>query len=266
MRWILGILAVALVGLLALLWFGQRWLIYFPDRADPGPAPATGSDVTLLTADGLALHAWRIDPASPRDAAVLYLPGNGGNRAGRLEVARALASEGFVVLLVDYRGYGGNPGRPSEAGLVADAQAAAAYLRAAGFPAERTIYVGESLGTGVAVQLTRSDPPAGILLRSPFTSLAAVATDSFGGLPVGWAVRDRFDTLASIPWIGVPVSVVAGSADTVVPPDQSRAVARAAPNLHEVTVVAGAGHNDALWFGPFLAGRAGALADAALGR
>jgi hypothetical protein len=268
-RWLLGVVAVVLVALFALLWFGQRRLIYFPDRTDPGSASAhfaAGSDVTLRTADGVTLRAWRIDPGTPRGAAVLYLPGNAGNRSGRVDVARALASQGFVVLLVDYRGYGGNPGSPSEAGLVMDARAAAAHLREAGFPAERTIYVGESLGTGVAVQLARTDPPAGILLRSPFTSLAAVATHSFGGLPVGWAVRDRFDTLAVLPSVGASITVLAGSADTIVPSDQSTAVAQAAANLHESRTVPGAGHNDAVWFGPFLAARVAALADAVIDR
>jgi hypothetical protein len=268
-RWLLGLLAVGLVMLVALLWFGQRRLVYFPDPTDPGPASAqaaTGSDVELTTSDGLTLRAWRIDPAAPRGAAVVYLPGNAGNRSGRIDVAQALADEGFVVLLVDYRGYGGNPGRPSEAGLVRDAQAAAAHLRGAGFPAQRTVYVGESLGTGVAVQLAVSDPPAGLLLRSPFTSLPAVASATFGGLPIGWAVRDRFDTLASMPAVRAPVTVLAAGADTVIPPEQSTEVAQAAADLHELTVVPGAGHNDAVWFGPFLAARVDALADAAIER
>jgi len=219
----------------------------------------------LTTADGLGLRAWRLDPVTPRGAAVLYLPGNAGNRAGRIDVARALADEGFVVLLLDYRGYGGNPGRPSESGLALDARAGAAHLQRAGFPAERTIYVGESLGTGVATQLAVMDPPAAVLLRSPFTSLGAVASHTLGGLPVGWAVRDRFDTLARIPSVGAPVTVLAGSADALVPPEQSLAVARAAAILHEVTVLPGVGHNDDVWFGPYLAERVASLADAAIG-
>jgi len=267
--WLVGLGAAVLVALFALLWLGQRRLIYFPDPADPGTASASiagGSDVTLTTSDGLALRAWLIDPVAPRGAAVLYLPGNAGNRAGRADAAWALASRGFVVLLVDYRGYGGNPGRPSEAGLVRDARAAAANLRQAGFPAQRTIYLGESLGTGVAVQLAVTDPPAGLLLRSPFTSLPSVATHAVGGLPIGWALRDRFDTLAAIPSVRAPVTVLAGAADTVVPPEQSTAVAQAVADLHEVSVVPAAGHNDALWFGPFLAARVAALADAAIER
>lgn len=266
MRW-----GIVLIGAFALLggvvWFGQRSLIYFPTRSDPGSVTAlvdNGQDVQLQTSDGLTLRAWRIDPAAPSDVAVLYLPGNGGNRLGRIGVGRALADRGFTVLLLDYRGYGGNPGRPSEEGLIRDAEAAQAYLREAGFAADQILYVGESLGTGVAVQLAARVPPAALLLRSPFTSLAAVAEHTFGGLPVGWVVRDRFDTLTTIASLDLPVSVLAGSADTVVPPNQSHSVAQAAPRLVAWTELPDVGHNDAVWFGPFLADQVAEL-DAARG-
>lgn len=255
MRWLV-ILAAALALVAGLVWFGQRALIYFPDRRDPGPVTALvdhGEDVQLQTSDGLTLQVWRIDPVRPADVAVLYLPGNGGNRLGRIGVGRALADQGFTVLLLDYRGYGGNPGRPSEAGLVRDAEAAQAYLRQAGFAADDTLYVGESLGTGVAVQLADRVAPAALVLRSPFTSLGAVAEGTFGGLPIGWIVRDRFDTLGTIPSLHVPVAVLAGSADTVVPPSQSQTIAQAAPDLVAWTKLPGVGHNDAVWFGPYLA-------------
>lgn len=264
MRWLIVLLA-ALALIAGFAWFGQRGLIYFPDRTDPGPVTALvehGADVQLQTSDGLTLQAWRIDPVRSEDVAVLYLPGNGGNRLGRLGVGRALADQGFTVLLLDYRGYGGNPGRPSEAGLVRDAEAAQAYLREAGFAPEQILYVGESLGTGVAVQLAARVPPAALLLRSPFTSLGAAAQHAFAGLPIGWIVRDRFDTLGTIASLHVPVSVLAGSADSVVPPSQSHTVAQAAPDLVDWTELPDVGHNDGVWFGPFLAQQVAQLATA----
>ena len=258
---------VVLVVLAAVVWFGQRRFIYFPETRSPGPAGdslAGGSDVELRTADGLTLTAWRVDPSdSARDMAVLYLPGNGGHRGLRAPVARALAAEGFTVLLVDYRGYGGNPGRPSEGGLVLDAQAAQEYLARAGFPAERTIDVGESIGTGVAAHLAERVPPAGLVLRSPYTSLGAVARHTMGGLPIGWAIRDRFDTLGRMPAISAPVTVLIGGADETIPPAQSRAVADAATHLFAVHEHPGVGHNDALWFGSYLAQQVADLADLA---
>lgn len=263
MKWLVGGLGV-LVVVGAAIWFGQRSLIFFPDRSDPGAAAElfpSGSDVTLQTADGLALSAWRLEPTTTaRDQAVLYLPGNGGNRGGRAEVGLALADEGFTVVLVDYRGYGGNPGRPSEDGLALDAEGGLAYLGSAGFPPERVIVVGESIGTGVAARLAVDHSLAGVLLRSPYTSLADVARSAYG-VPLGWLLRDELDTLARMPAITSPVTVLSGAADEIIPPAQSREVAEAAPDLHAFTELPGVGHNDPIWFGPFLAEQAAALAD-----
>lgn len=263
MRWLMAVLGVVLlVG--GLFWFGQRSMMYFPDTTAAGSAAdrfPNGSDVTFTTRDGVDLGAWLLAPTgADREMAVLYLPGNGGNRVGRAEVGQALAAEGFTVLLVDYRGYGGNPGHPSENGLVADAEAAAAYLTQQGFPPERTIYVGESVGTGVAGHLAAADPPAGVLLRSPYTSFPDMARAAYK-IPFGWAIRDTFDTLSRMPQITSPVTVLYGADDGIVPPEQSRQVADAAPNLHDVVALPGTGHNDSVWFGAFLAEQVAALAD-----
>lgn len=256
---------VALGGLaVALFWFGQRSFYYVPDTGDPGSAAEAlpgGEDVELRTADGLVLDAWAVRPDGA-ETAVLYLPGNGGNRGGRAGTALALADQGFAVLLVDYRGYGGNPGSPTEEGLALDAEAAADWLAGVGYPPERTVYVGESIGTGVATRLAVERAPAGVVLRSPYTNFAEVAERQMGGAPVGWLIRDRYDTLATIPSVTSPVLVLAGDADTLIPPEQSAAVAEAAPNLVDHVVVPGAGHNDSVWFGPPLAERVRQFADA----
>jgi uncharacterized protein len=263
---------VALVGgLVGAAWVGQRHLVFFPDRSDPGPlaeaAPGTsGEDVRLRTDDGLELGAWRIEPTgNDRSTAVLYLPGNGGNREGRLGVGAALAAEGFTVLLLDYRGYGGNPGAPSEDGLAADARAGAAYLRSAGFPPERTLYVGESIGTAVTARLTASDPPAGVVLRSPFTSLADVGATHYPRALVGLVLRDRFAAAEHLAGSDVPVVVLSGDADDIVPASLSADLAETVGNLHREVVLPGVGHNDAVWFGPLLAEETASLADDVVG-
>lgn len=243
----------------------QRNLIYFPDPGDPGSVArrVPGSrDVRLRTADGLELRAWWLAPGGvERHTAVLYCPGNGGNRLGRLGVGRELAARGFGVLLLDYRGYGANPGSPSEAGLVRDARAGAAYLRDIGFAAMRTLYVGESLGTGVVAQLVASDPPAGAVLRSPFTSLVDVGKVHYPFLPVDLVLRDRFDSVEPLRASRVPVHVLRGEADEVIPTAISARLAAQVGRLHGETVLPGVGHNDEVWFGPLFADVVARLAD-----
>jgi hypothetical protein len=255
-RLVVGLLGVTLLGGVVVVgfWAWQRQLIYFPDTASPGPAARaipTARDVALTTRDGLELDAWLVParPEADRGWAVLALPGNGGNRGGRADLADLLSRAGLTVLLVDYRGYGGNPGDPSEEGLALDADAGLALLEDEGFDRQRIVYLGESLGTGVAAALASRHPPAGLVLRSPFTELADVGAHHYPWLPVRLLLRDRFPVLEHVRSLDVPTVVVRGTADEVVPPSLSARVAGAAPVLVEEKVLRGAGHNDPVMFG-----------------
>ncbi len=245
-----------------------RSFIYFPDTSRVGSVQRwlpDGRDVTLHTEDGLDLDAWLVPPTRrDRRVAVLFCPGNGGHRAGRLPLFVALADRGFTVLAMDYRGYGGNPGSPTEDGLARDARAGAAYLRDEGFGPERTLYLGESLGTGVVARLVTTDRPAGVTLRSPFTSLAEVATHHAGWMPVGLILPDRFPVVDHLRHSSVPVTVVYGDADDVVPSRYSARVAAQVGTLHEELVLPGVGHNDEVMFGPVIADAVARLADAVI--
>jgi pimeloyl-ACP methyl ester carboxylesterase len=240
---------VVLAVLTALAWGLQRKLIYFPSAAD-GPAPERllpdAREVTLHTKDGLDLGALLVPPAGrDRHLTVLVTHGNAGNRTDRAPLARRLAEEGFAVLLFDYRGYGGNEGSPSEKGLAADADAAYRYLVSeAGVPADRLILFGESIGSAVATGLATRHRPAGLVLRSPFTSLAAVGGEHYPWLPVGLLLRDKYPVAEQIRRVDVPTAVVYGTGDTLVPPSQSRAVAEAAGGKARAVAVRGADHND----------------------
>lgn len=244
----------------------QRSLIYAPDASPVPPAADAlpeARDVTLRTADGLELGAWFLpgdDEGPGAGHAVLVLPGNAGNRLGRAGLAEDLAARGFAVLLPDYRGYGGNPGDPSEEGLAADADAAVAALAREGFGPDRTIYLGESLGTGVATGLATRSAPAGMVLRSPFPSLADLGAHHYPWLPVRTFLRDRFPVTDHLrpggDAAGVPVTVVRGAADEVVPTGMSHEVAeaaRASGSLVDEVVLDGVGHNDPVMFGPRIA-------------
>lgn len=242
---------VACLGVTAVggtLWALQRRLIYYPDRT-PVPAAATLGgvrEVALDTSDGLRLGAWLVEPPGRRrGVAVLVAPGNAGNRADRLPLGRALAAAGLTVLLMDYRGYGGNPGSPSAGGLARDARAARDYLATrSGIASTRIIYYGESLGAAVVTELATAYPPAGMVLRSPFTDLAAVGSHHYPLLPVRALLRDRYPVAGLVDRITVPTVVVYGTADSVVPARQSREVAARCAGPTRVVAVPGADHND----------------------
>jgi pimeloyl-ACP methyl ester carboxylesterase len=148
------------------------------------------------------------------------------------------------VLLFDYRGYGGNPGHPSEEGLALDVRAAHRFLVDQGVAEDRLLYFGESLGAGVVTELATEHPPAGLVLRSPFTDLAAVGRVHYPFLPVGALLRDRYPVVEHIGRVNVPTTVVYGSSDGIVPPEQSRAVAEAAAGQTTLVEIEGADHND----------------------
>ena len=265
---VLGLVLALCVGLaIGMLTALQRQLIYFPDptRVPPAGDVIEGArDITLRTSDGLALGAWFV-PASPDSdlhTAVLVAPGNGGNRSGRAGLATELSRRGFAVLLMDYRGYGGNPGSPSEDGLAKDAMAAALALDDLGYPAERTIYFGESLGTGVVTALQVRRTPAGVVLRSPFTELADVGAHHYPWLPVRLLLKDRFQVTEILSDSEVPVTVIYGDRDSIVPSELSARVADEAPALVERVVIRGADHNDEVMFGPRVADAVARLAKA----
>jgi uncharacterized protein len=227
----------------------QRRLIYFPFPAQLPRAEAAVADareVKLWTVDGLALGAWVVEAGEPdRGVAVLVANGNAGNRSLRAPLARALASAGLAVLLFDYRGYGGNPGRPSEQGLARDVRAAHRFLlEEAEVAPARVLYYGESLGAALVTELATEHPPAGLVLRSPFVDLASVGRVHYPFLPVRTLLRDRYPLADQLALVKVPTTVVYGSRDSIVPPEQSRAVAEAAAGETRVVEIAGADHND----------------------
>lgn len=235
--------SVGAVVLLALLWVLQRRMIYLPDqRVAPVDLALPGSrEVVVRTADGLSLTTWYLQAGA---TAVLVLPGNAGDRADRAPLAQALADGGLSVMLLDYRGFGGNPGRPTEAGLLADARAARAALEARP-EIDRVVLFGESLGSAVATAIARERAPDALILRSPFPTLADVGREHYPFLPVGLLLVDRYDTLGVIPCVSAPLLVVAGTADRIVPLRLSRALFEAAAQPKRLVEVAGAGHNDA---------------------
>jgi fermentation-respiration switch protein FrsA (DUF1100 family) len=245
---LVGLAAVVVAAVLALVWLGQRRMIYFPDPRTPSlehSGLAGAEAVTFATADGLRLGAWFVTGSgpSPRPTVVVF-NGNAGHRGYRAPLAAALRGHGLNVLLTDYRGYGSNPGTPTEEGLAEDARAARAYvLGRPDVDGTRVAYFGESLGAAVAARLAVEHPPAALILRSPFASMALVGQHHYPVLPVRLLLRDRFASIDRADRIRCPVLVIAGTVDGIIPIDHSR-------RLYEAIVAPktwfeiDAGHND----------------------
>lgn len=248
-RWVVPTLVlVALVGGLVLLaWVGQRRLLYFPSDVVPARSPADVEEVVLMTSDGLDLRAWFVPSDGDGDLAgttMVLLNGNGGNRVGRLPLARRLSAAGTAVLVVDYRGFGANPGHPSASGLALDSRAAVDWVASRpDLDRDRVVYYGESLGAAVAIELATDHPPAALVLRSPFSSLADVTAVHYPVVPT-WFLRDRWPSVERMAAIDVPTLVVAGGSDRTIPVEQSRLIETAAAGPSILVVVDGADHND----------------------
>jgi uncharacterized protein len=242
--WLVGVPLLAYLAVLAYLYVFQRQLLYFPDRSRPqlGLLADHGvREVWLTTADGLSLLSWYLPPREGGKV-ILYFHGNGGNIGYRTDRLQRFGHEGYGVLLVGYRGYGGNPGSPSEAGLYADAQAALDFLEREGIGAGRVVLYGESLGSGVAVQMAAQRPVAGLVLESPYTSIAALAQYHYPFIPASLLIWDRFDALSRIGEVEAPLLVLEGGRDAIVPARFSQALFDAAPEPKESWVAPEAGH------------------------
>lgn len=230
-----------------LLWSFQRKLIYFPDVSKPQRAQFFASDmeeIALHTDDGLRLYAWYKKPTTKK-VTVVYFHGNGGHLGGRMAIVRQLLDQGFGVLLVSYRGYGGNPGSPTEKGLYADARAAVAYTHNR---SQCVVIYGESLGTGVAVEMAVTFPLQGLILQAPFLSLTAMARHQYPWVLI--EPKDKYASNEKISRLQAPLLILHGKKDRVVPFAQGKALFDLAPGEKEMEVLPNNNHNN-LWSDTF---------------
>jgi fermentation-respiration switch protein FrsA (DUF1100 family) len=217
LKWLV-LAAAAFGGLVVLMYVFQRSLMYFPERLRTAPAEAglsSAEEVVLDTADGEKVIAWHVPPRGDRPV-VLYFHGNGGALRYRVGRFQALTADGAGLVALSYRGYGGSTGSPSEAGLIADGEAAYAFA-AARYPAERIVLWGESLGSGVAVALAAGHTVGCMVLEAPFSSAADVGARAYWFLPVRLLMKDQFHSDQRIGRVTVPVLILHGARDPVVP-------------------------------------------------
>lgn len=220
---VLAALPLLLVGG---LWAGQEKMIFIPARRQIGTPPGWERQ-TLRTEDGLDL-AFLVAPPPPGAPVLLHFHGNGGNAEDRTGLGSLLRRAGYGVVLAEYRGYGGNPGRPGEEAFARDAAGYLAWVQAR-FPGHAVALWGESLGSGVVTRLAEGNPGfAALVLESPFTSVADLARGMYPVLPTDLLLRHRFESLSRLPGIAAPVLVVASLEDRITPPDHARRMAGAA--------------------------------------
>jgi fermentation-respiration switch protein FrsA (DUF1100 family) len=239
---------VLLVLVAALMLLFERRLIYFPMRAHDATPRGLGlahEELALRTEDGVNLHGWFL-PVPESRLTLLVCHGNAGNVSHRLD--RALLAQARLrtdVLLFDYRGYGRSEGSPDEEGTYADARAAWRWILAKGHRPERIVLFGESLGAAVALQLALDTQGArALVLESPFASIPEMAREVYPFLPLWPLVRTRYDNVAKAPRLRVPLLVLHGDRDDIVPFAQGRRVFEAAPQPKSFHAIRGASHND----------------------
>jgi len=231
-----------------LLGFCDQLFVYHPspwierDWARTSGLPL--EDVWFRSADGHALFGWYL--AAPKMSSVLlWCHGNAGNIIHRLDNLAQLHEAGLSVFLFDYRGYGRSAGRPSESGLYDDALAAYTYLlETRAIQPQRMVIFGRSLGAAVGGDLALRRPVAGLILESAFPSVEAIAKAYVSGLPAHWLLRARFDLAERLRKITIPVLVIHGDNDRVVPFELGRQVFEIANPPKAFYAVPGADHND----------------------
>ena len=217
LKWLI-VVAAGFGGLVALMYLMQRSLMYFPERLHTPPAMAglpEAQEVALATKDGERVIVWHVPPRGEKPV-VLYFHGNGGALRNRVARFGALVADGNGLIALSYRGYGGSTGRPTEAGLIADAEAGYAFA-AEHYPAERIVLWGESLGSGVAVALGAGHRVGRIVLEGSFTSAADVGARAYRFLPVRLLMKDQFRSDLQIARVTAPLLFLHGGRDWVVP-------------------------------------------------
>jgi fermentation-respiration switch protein FrsA (DUF1100 family) len=243
-----SILLAALVGYLAivaLMYFAQRALMYFPYSERMTPADADfpqATEVELKAADGVRIFAWTVPP-KPGKPVVLYFHGNGGSLAHRVARFRKLVDDGTGLVALSYRGYGGSDGSPSEDGLIADGRAAYDFARAT-YPDAKIVLWGESLGTGVAVAIATEKDVAAVILEAPFTSAADVAFSAYPFVPVSLLMKDQFRSADRIGKVTAPVLIMHGARDRIVPFRQGERLFALANEPKQFVRFADGGHED----------------------
>lgn len=234
------------IGIILLMYGLQRVMLYHPSRQIEAPASyglSGFSEETATAADGTKLQLW-YRKAKAGMPTVAYFHGNAYHVGGRAAIYDALAARGFGVLALSYRGYGKSDGSPTEDGLYMDARAALAWLAEKQIPTAHTLLFGESLGTGVAVQMATEYPIGMLILEAPYTAVEDRASELYRFIPVRLMIKDKFRSIDKIGRIKAPLLLFHGELDGIIPVHHGRALLAAAPEPKQAYFFPLVHHND----------------------
>lgn len=253
-NFLISFLIIAIIMLLILvsaLIFNQRRFIYFPEAFRTPPA-ATGlseiEEITLQTNDGEQIIAW-YSPASENKPTILYFHGNGGALRYRTERIMLMQQQGYGILMPSYRGYSGSTGKPTEKNIIADAMIAYKWLIEKGLNGKQIVLYGESLGSGVAVQLAAQKETACIILEAPYTSLPDIAKLTYTYLPTHLLMQDQFNSYKFIKDINTPLFITHGALDLVIPVGFGKKLYHEAVQPKKIEIFPQGNHSDLFMHG-----------------
>ena len=251
---IVGLTLLFLLAAAVILVGCERWIVYHPYKYPEGNwSPSSSSfskeDISFVASDGVALHGWYFS-SNRSNPTLLWFHGNAGNITHRLDNIEMLKPLNLDVFIFDYRGYGKSEGEPNEEGIYLDSQAAYDWLvKVKKIMPEKIILFGRSLGGICAVEVASKNPAAGIILESVFPSAGKMARKMFPVLPLGWAIKSRFDAIGKVPNLKLPKLFLHGTQDEIVPYKLGRELFSAAAEPKIFYDIEGAGHNDTFLVG-----------------
>ena len=226
----------------------EQRFIYFPEsfyEATPARVSLDYEEIVFSATDATQLHGWLI-PGQAGAPAVLFCMGNAGNISHRLETLLLLHQLGVTVFIFNYRGYGTSEGRASEAGTYSDISGAMNFLNERGWPAERIILFGRSLGAAVSLEGSLQRTPAGLIMEAPFTSIEAMGRHHYPLLSnlLGWLIGAKYNNLTKIADLEAPLLIIHGKNDSICPPSMAEELYERAPQEKQILWIPEAGHND----------------------
>jgi uncharacterized protein len=213
------VLSLIYLFVLVFLFFFQRSLLYHPNENNyfGDKLKVDVEEVQIRTSDNISLLGWFHKKDLNKFKTIVYFHGNAGKLENRIHKLNHFKDMDVNFLIISWRGFSGNSGKPSEQGLYRDGKSAIDWLKNMGLTEKDIILYGESLGTGIATQIAQNKKFAGLILETPFTSMVDTAKNIYPYIPVGILLKDKYENEKKIKNINMPVLVMHGEADQIVP-------------------------------------------------